>query len=518
MIKLSDHLDIPSMGEVVAEREAARRRMYARRTYAAAKGSRLNSDWEMIPTSGQYELRTSCRVLRARARQQARDNGNIRKFLDMIRRNVVGANGIQLQSRASFLSGGLDTRLNKRVEDAFREWSKKQNCTVTKKQTFIEAQKLAMTTLARDGECLVQKIRANNPFGFALKFIDVSFLDETFNQIAPNGNRIIMSVELDADDAPVAYYLTTPSGDSYLPQTARINRVRVPAEEMIHFFMFNEDSVQTRGVTWFHAALRDAKDLDGYKVGVISSARAAAYTFGILKPPPDQDEIIGGAVDENGQPIRPALELALEPLTVQEVPPGYELDQFDPKQPTQNHSEFYKSIMHDLATALGVNYFSLSGDLSSVNYSTARVGLLDERDVWKSLQTFLVDYFLTDVYDAWLLSSWLAGGLSLTPQEYAKVRNPNWRARGWSWIDPEKEINAQVIALENNLQTMTGVLGEQGVDIEDHFATLQAEKEMAAKYGIELKYGAQAHNPKPRPEDQPPPDENRYFDDEMMVS
>lgn len=490
------------MGEVVKEREQERKKYTHKlsRTYAAAKASRLNSDWETIPTSGNYELRTSLRILRARARQQSRDNGIFKKFLSMARRNVVGK-GIQLQCRAAFLNGSLNTKLNKQVEDLFWEWSFKENCTASQKMSFTDAQNLVVTALARDGEVLIQKIAADNPFGFALKFIDVSYLDETFNQQLTNGRRVVMSVEIDANDRPTAYYLTTPTGDSYLPEP-RKTRVRVPAEEMYHFYLFSEDEAQVRGVSWFHAALRDARDLDGYKVGVISSARAAAYSFGMVVPPENMEE----SFSDDEEDSRPALELKLEPLSIQELPPGYEFKQFDPKQPTQNHHEFYKSILHDVASGLDVNYFSLAGDLSDVNYSTARVGLLDERDFWKGIQDFVIEHFCRPVFADWSRAALLSGKLEIAPGDFAKIQNPMWRPRGWSWVDPQKEINAQIMALENNVTTLTDVLAEQGKDLTEHFETIKTERDLAKRYGIELKYGSQN-----KPAAEPPPDEARDF-------
>ena len=64
---------------------------------------------------------------------------------------------------------------------------------------------MAIGTMARDGEFLCRFIDANNPFGFALKFYDVAYLDETYNEVLKSGNRIVMSVEVNAYDRPVAY-------------------------------------------------------------------------------------------------------------------------------------------------------------------------------------------------------------------------------------------------------------------------------------------------------------------------
>lgn len=449
------------------------------RRYQAAKASRLQSDWTTIPTSENFELRHSLRVLRARAREAARNNGIFKHFLTKARTNIVGP-GIGLQCRAKFAKGTLNTKLNSRVEALFNEWARKENCTMSGKLTWTDAQRIFVTRLMRDGEVLVQKVTDPiNKFGFAIHFLDVDYLDESYNEVSSNGNRIIMSVEIDKWGRPVAYWLTTPKHE-LLPADAqyRRNRTRVPADQFIHAFLMHDDPDATRGKTAFHAALRDAKDTEGYKVGVISSARAAAYSFGMLKPPMDETSQF---TDENAQP---AVEIALEPLTIQEIPAGYEFVQFDPKQPTQNHAQFYGSIMQDLAVSLDLHYFSLTGDLSAVNYSSARVGLMEERDIWRDLQDFVSENFCREIFKVWLSSVVLKG--LVTAQEAQLVAEPAWKTRGWGWIDPQKEINAKVDAIDNHLTTLTETLAEQGIDLEEHFQTIAAERELAAQYGIDL--------------------------------
>jgi capsid protein len=122
---------------------------------------------------------------------------------------------------------------------------------------------------------------------------------------------------------------------------------------MTHAFSSTEDESQTRGVTWFHAALLQGKDLHEYTGGVVQQARVAAHTLGFLeKESPDEVEF-NGAEDDEGNEKAVAIDVA--PLSMNELPAGYKLSQFDPKQPTQNHSEFKKSMVLDIAAALGVN-------------------------------------------------------------------------------------------------------------------------------------------------------------------
>jgi capsid protein len=89
------------------------------RHYAAAKASRLNAGWSTIPTGVNWETRVSLPALIARSRQAARDDLHIVNYLRLMRANVIGCEGIQLQSNARSPRGKLNVKLNAMVEDAW---------------------------------------------------------------------------------------------------------------------------------------------------------------------------------------------------------------------------------------------------------------------------------------------------------------------------------------------------------------------------------------------------------------
>lgn len=458
-----------------------------KRNYKAARVDRLNSGWITEPTAVNRILRNDLRILRARARDMSRNNSHFRKFLNMARTNIVGK-GIQLQGRARNADGSLNGELNKRIEEAFWDWAHPETCTISQKLDWPGVQRLFVTHLIRDGEALVRHVRdKRNPFGYSLRVIDPSYLDETFNEALAKGNRIVMSVEIDDNDRPVAYHLTTPASEILFGRRAERTRTRVPASEIEHAFLVYDDEAQVRGVTWFSAAMPDAKNLAGYNEGVITQSRVAAMSMGFLERAPEDETEYEGMEDEDGN--EQAVEIDIAPVTFNELPPGYTLKQFDPKQPTQNHAAFVDTILRDVATGLGINFFSLTGDMSAVNYSSARVGLGEERDVWRELQAFVAMRLCRPVYHRWLRSAMLTGSLKLNESEFKEAQNPMWRGRGWRYVDPQKEVRANVEALQNNLTTLTDVLAEQGVDIQEHFETLKRERELAAQYGIDLRQG-----------------------------
>jgi lambda family phage portal protein len=482
MIKLSDY----GLFET-AEKPAEKRR------FQAARHTRQNRGWTSFPQGTNWILRCDLAALRSRARDMAKNSPHFRKFLVMAKSNIIGHKGIQLQCDAAFANGKPYTTLNSRIEDAFWQWGKRETCTESGKLSWVDAQQLAVETLIRDGECLVEHITdADNAFGYALRFWNVDWLDETHNEILKSGNRVIMGVEIDGRDRPVAYWLTEPPSENFYgyEKTQQRRRRRVDARDMSHIFRVTEDESQVRGITWFHAALLQGKDLHEYSGGVVQSARVAAHTFGFLKQTEAPEVSFDGDCPNcNGSGCSrcdsPAMQIDKAPLSVNILDPGFEFQQFDPKQPTQNHAEFMNSMLHTLAAGLGVTGFSLAGDMSQVNFSSARVGLGEEREVWRSLQALIADTLCRDVYRRWLLSALLKGAVEFSIDPYLdQLLEPTWRPRGWSYIEPQKDITAALDAIKGNLLTYREHFAERGIDLEEWLQSKQKEMDLFAQYKI----------------------------------
>lgn len=453
-----------------------------KRLFNASQITKTDQRWTVTPYGANWTLYRDLRGLRARSREAVANQPHFRKFILMAQSNVVGPKGLQLQCQAYMGRGGkLDTKLNKQVGEVFWELTHPENCTVTGKLSWIAAQRLFITHLIRDGECLVQLVKTDNPFGFALKFWNVDYLDETYNDTIPGGNRVIMSVEIDVNDRPVAYWLTTPASEINFTLRRARERTRIPADQMIHSYIVTEDETQVRGVPWFHAALIEGRNLSEYKKAVQNSAKMAAMTGGFFtKKNADEVEYKG---EETEAGVEQDMSIDFSELSFHALPDDYDFTQFDPKQPTQNHAEFARQVEHDLAAALGVNYFNLSGDMASVNYSSARVGLREERDVWKMLQDTTAD-FCRKVYHAWARAALVSKKLVLDERQFREIQNPKFAPRGWGLVDPQKEVKAALDAITGGIDTVTSTLADQGKDLTEFLQEKKSEMEQFAEFGV----------------------------------
>jgi capsid protein len=150
-------------------------------------------------------------------------------------------------------------------------------------------------------------------------------------------------------------------------------------------------------------------------------------------------------------------------------------------------------------------YHSFANDPGAVNYSTARVALLDERDGWTAIQQWYIDHRCIPEAGAWLFGAILDGVL---PQAYAQHRKTFcFQPRTWQWIDPEKEVNAKVNALQNQLTSRSRLARESGENFDDIVDELAADQALAALKGVTLSSAPQkgtGNAPKQNTEDPAP--------------
>lgn len=456
------------------------------RAFHGADTGRLFSDFVSSSRSADSEIKPSLRILRDRCREISRNHPYARRYLQIMTTNVVGAAGVRIQVRKRNDDGSLDSVGNRIVEQAWQQWGRAGFCTVDGRISWSQAQRLFIETLTRDGEVLIQKIKnpAGNPFGFSLKFLEADYLDEGYDARLNNGNEVRMGVELDRRTGkPVNYYLFEdhPHHDQgYGSRTKRHHRI-VPADQIIHCYM-QDRAGQTRGVPWMSNVLTRLKMLDGYEEATLVNARVAASKMGFFVSP-EGDGFVGDDYD-GAAPI-----LSAEPATFSQLPAGMSFQAFDPQNPTDSFAEFEKGILRGIASGLGVSYVSLANNLEGVSYSSIRQGTIEDRDHFKVIQQFMIDQFVDPIYRAWLEMAITVGRINLPMGKYDLFADQViYRPRGFAWVDPQKEINASVIALNNGIVSLQDVHSQYGRDTEEIFEQINRESELADRYGLDTAF------------------------------
>jgi len=447
------------------------------RGFDAAKTNRLLNDWATGSKSADYDIENDLETLRARSRDLCNNNDYGRKFMNLLATNVVGANGIRLQSKAKLPDGELDSDTNDMIEAAWKQWCKKGNCTADGRHSFRDVQRLVIQTVARDGEILIRKVPGyNNAFRFALQIIEPDYLDIKYKDERKN---IRMGIESDRWKAPKAYHILKKHPGDRFYSAAPGKYDRIPAKEINHLYI-PERAEQTRGVPWTVTALKRLHMLGHYEQSELVAARVGAAKMGFLQSPQGYN-YQGDDTDAAGNVIT-----EVSPGKLEQLPQGYEFKPFDVDHPNSGFEQFVRAALRGAASGLNVSYDSLSSNLSDVNYSSLRQGAIELRDGWMMLQSWMIEHFCEDIFSEWLNWAMVSGQLNLKMQDINRINTPMWQPRRWAWVDPLKDVQASTTAIQQGLRSRTDIVAESGGDVEDIFEQLAQEKEAAEKLGIKI--------------------------------
>ena len=461
-----------------------------KRSYASASTGRLFNDFAGSERSADSELRPVLNKLRARSRDLARNNEYVKRYLELLKNNVVGDKGFTLQSKAINNDGKLDQLGNDEIEKAFRKWCKLGNCTVDGKMTFVDAQKLAIEAWAKDGEVFILKHRSPDFHDtFSLQFLEPEYIDHEKNETLQNGNEIRMGVELDKYKRPVAYhFLNYHKGDyDYTGMNTGKKYIRIEADKVIHLFI-SLRAGQTRGEPWTSPAMSAIKQLSGFREAAVINARVGASKMGFFTSPQGD-----GFVPDDMEQDVPIM--SAEPASFHQLPAGVGFETFDPAFPSNEFDTFHKSVLKGIASGLGISYTAVSNDLEATSYSSIRQGALEERDMYRNIQSMMIEHFVRPIFESWLYSAQESGTIRYPAFKLDKfIDAAEFRGRAWNWVDPQKEMNAAVLGLKSGVLSLQDVASQYGKDVEELLSQIARDRDLMEQFGIQYQlepYGAQ---------------------------
>lgn len=454
--------------------------------------NRLFSAWTQSPIPIDEEIKAQLRSLRARSRERSQNSDTIRSYLRLLRANVVGDLGIQLQSVAETKAGKPDEQLREAIENGFERWGKPGSCEATGRMGFKRFCRHVITMLAQDGEAFIRKLSLPyNRERFVLELLDPELIDVAHNASGREGqNDIQMGVELDQWRRPVAYHVLNDrkTASTYMGLDGR-RRVRIPAEEIYH--LFDDGFIwQTRGVPWCASTLPRIKLLDEYTDAEVAAARHGAERIGFFTDETGRLES-SGDTDANGFALHDT-----EIASMWQLPPGVAAHPWESQHPKPAFADFVKAIKRDISGGLGVSYNSIANDLEGVNLSSLRHGQSEERQQWKIVQADFIEGFVERVAIDWLDAAVRAGTLTirgkpiqLTGFRLEQARRFSWQPPRWPWMDPDEEVSAHEKEVALRLNSRRGIMREKGRDPDVIWAELEAEEARFGQRQIQSEIG-----------------------------
>lgn len=492
------------------------------RMYAAARTSRLTYGFGGSNTSADAELVSSLMQLRSRSRQLVRDAAYAKRARVIVVNNVIGA-GVGMQAQVKSTRDTLRDDVNDAIETAWREWSRAEFCHTGGALHFHDLERALLGQVFDAGEVLVRKHLASfggSPVPYALELIEAERIADEYSVpaapvAAAAGNRLRMGIEVDRYGRPVAYWIRERHpGEVRFQGDERDRLERVPADQILHLRLVDRWP-QTRGEPWLHAVARKLNDMDGYSEAEIIAARGAANYMASIETPDADSPLAGEKLADGSQ------EVEIEPGMKVRLAPGEKLNFISPNRPNTALDPFMRYMLREVAAGVGVSYESLSRDYSQSNYSSSRLALLDDRDLWRMLQQWWIRAFREPLHREWLQQAVLARAIEpIRVDEYAampaKFEAVGFKPRGWSWVDPTKEVEAYKEAVRAGFTTRADVIAAtaDGRDIEDVNEQRRRELDQAAEQGLAFDTDPASYAPQAPTEAAPAAEADEVDDDD----
>jgi lambda family phage portal protein len=353
--------------------------------------------------------------------------------------------------------------------------------------------------MAESGEVLIRRHVNTNPaalFPLQLQILEADFIDSTkYEYQTADGGYIYYGIEFNKNNQVVAYWLW----DHHPGDNLQINLVsrRTPATDIIHLFK-KERPGQFRGVPFGHAAMLRLKDLEEFEDFQLVRQKIAAC-FTLFRRKTSIQPIPG--VNDSTNPNR--LE-KVEPGIIEDLQPGEDITFAMPPDAGQNYDPYTKSILRGIAAAYGIDYVTLTGDLTAVNFSSGRMGWLQFHrniGVWQNL-TFIP--MLCNKSWLWFMQLAFISGSAKT-----QAVPVQWTTPRREMIDPVKETEARINAINNNLTSWEEDIRESGGDPDEVLRQIADNKKSFTDLGLAEEYNIRFKGITPAKPDQNNSDTNQ---------
>lgn len=503
----------------VLSRQKARLRSSEIMAYDAAAKSRLRRP--QTASSADQDLLGDLDEIRKNSRAMVRDDSAAAALVRVLEDNVVGTGLVpqmMVQPLEGVISDSQASDWNRSIEQIWAESSKQLDA--SENDSFEALQRQAFRTIVVDGEALLNRIYVDPAksdvrrlLGTCYETVDVDRLED------PNAfeSDIRGGVELGDRGNARAYWVRPRHPDEFMMRwkTDRLRRnepERIPRyadgrPKVLHLFR-RDRAGQTRGVPFFAPCFALVEAMNDMLETELQAARAASKFCAFIKKSMDAN----GLSREDGE-----WHENLESAQINYLNEGEDFVPYTPNRPGNNFEPFVVRVMRSICAALGLPYELVMKDFGGMNYSNARVALLETRRGFVVLQQLLIDKLCEPVLHAVIHEAVVTRKVAM-PRGYlvnpALFQKAYWQPPAWGWVDPVKEVESSRLAIENSLSSPQAEAARQGGDSEANLRLRAAHMRKARQIEQEngLPEGSLTAPPTPAPA-QPPENEKPEDDD-----
>jgi lambda family phage portal protein len=444
----------------------------------ARRGGRMDG-WRTSATSSNAENNLALPTLRDRSRDHVRNSGIAKKGRNEFRTKLVGT-GI-----TGIIQGPSEAVVAK-ANKLWKESWKKLSADGLPNAGAMQG--VGASALFESGEYLIRRRVRRSIDGLAVpvqfQILECDLLDHLKNGPLQNGHVCINGVEFDALGQRYAYWMFPGHpGDAAIAGVgvASWQSKPIPASEISHVYQMERPG-QVRGVPHVSAImnrLRDREDLVEAEL-VRKKGEACIMAF-VAQKEGDGMPLGAASATTNSATGSTQRQESLEPGMIVYGRDGEEI-RFNSPQASGEFEAYKRNFDRDIAAGVMMPYEILSGDLSTVNYSSYRGGLLSFRDYIEDMQwNVFIPKHCDWIFDRWLEVAVLAGQLPADVE-----LSIQWQPPAFDLLDRGEEAKADREMVRTGSMTWPEMVMRQGQNPEDVLATIKTWNKKFDDAGVVL--------------------------------
>ena len=343
---------------------------------------------------------------------------------------------------------------------------------------FYSLQARAYRAMEVDGEALIRIRPRAATDGLAvpmqLQLLEIDWLDSSKSGTV-GGNSVVNGIEYNPLGKVAAYWLFDQHPGELVGSLRKGASRAVPANRVIHLYR-PERPGQGRGFSRLASVIARVRDLSIYEDAELNrknlETRLSVLATGDLTQLQQPDSDAGSAALTPGD----LGQLASGGITA--IPAGMSVTVVEPKA-APGYVDYVSQFLHLIAAGVGVPYESMTGDMTKVNFSSARIRRIDfKRDVEQVQWLLLIPQLCQRVRAEFYEFAVMAGQL-----QRAAWRD-DWSTPKWEYVNPAQDVKADADEIASGLSSFSEKLRQRGYKPDLVFNELKTDIERLQADGV----------------------------------
>ena len=350
---------------------------------------------------------------------------------------------------------------NRRVEEFVAKWSKKENFDVAHRHDRHSMMRLLEIRRLLDGDVFVAKLDGEQRIKGKVQAIEGDRVRSEYGTTTgvdvgtQKTGDIIQGVQVDEWGAATAYLVWRRlRGVAGIAGSGVVFEKKMQAKWVYHHF-YADRIDQTRGISPFAPVYNSLADLYKGFDYALQKMKVSQLLGLVVTRQGETDESTVNKDDDPRYPIK----LGDDPFKA-ELDPGDKLEFVESRNPSTEFQSFSQSMIALVLKALDIPYSFYAENFS--NYSGSRQALLQYEQSAENRRR--ENRNLLNDLTMWRLKMAIDDGDPDLAGVTLEELKWEWVASALPWVDPLKEVTANIAAVANGFDSTVGVCKAQGKD------------------------------------------------------